>query len=162
MLKIPSLKPATAYSVTESRFNETWSKINIYALDQYDRIAVLDGDMLVLQNMDELMEIPIPDDVLAACHACVCNPRKLSHYPPTWYLFARPNLTPGFHPHVHTRINYIRSRSLKECRRPFLMAYLNSMEVFRSSNLPEKSLRGFLRFSIRVALKTFFSQIKAS
>src|SRR5579871_5657837 len=81
---IPLLKPATSYSVTESRFNETWSKINIFALDQFDRIAVLDGDMLVLKNMDELMDIPIPEDGLAACHACVCNPRKLSYYPSTW------------------------------------------------------------------------------
>lgn len=40
--------------------------------------------MLVLRNMDELMEIHIPDHSLAACHACVCNPRRLSHYPSTW------------------------------------------------------------------------------
>ena len=85
-LHIPTLHPITSYSVTESRFNETWSKINIYGLDQFERIAVLDGDMLVLKNMDELMNIPIPDDGLAACHACVCNPRQLSHYPSAWYL----------------------------------------------------------------------------
>jgi alpha-N-acetylglucosamine transferase len=83
-LYIPTLKPVTSYSVTESRFNETWSKINIYGLDQFDRIAVLDGDMLVLKNMDELLEVPIPDDGLAACHACVCNPRRLSYYPSSW------------------------------------------------------------------------------
>ena len=41
--------------------------------------------MLLSKNMDELMEIPIPDDGVAACHACVCNPRKLSYYPSTWY-----------------------------------------------------------------------------
>lgn len=84
-LHIPTLTPVTSYSVTESRFNETWSKINIYGLDQFERISVLDGDMLVMKNMDELMDIPIPDDGLAACHACVCNPRRLSHYPSTWY-----------------------------------------------------------------------------
>lgn len=77
----------TSYSVTESRFNETWSKINIYGLEQFDRIAVLDGDMLVLKNMDELLEVPIPDGGLAACHACVCNPRRLSYYPASWYCF---------------------------------------------------------------------------
>jgi alpha-N-acetylglucosamine transferase len=84
-LHIPTLTPVTSYSVTESRFNETWSKINVYGLDQFERISVLDGDMLVMKNMDELMDIPIPDDGLAACHACVCNPRHLSHYPSTWY-----------------------------------------------------------------------------
>ena len=83
-LYIPTLKPVTSYLVTESRFNETWSKINIYSLDQFDRIAVLDGDMLVLKNMDELLDVPIPDDGLAACHACVCNPRRLSYYPSSW------------------------------------------------------------------------------
>lgn len=90
-LQIPYLLPGTTYSVTESRFNETWSKIHIYGLEQFNRIAVLDGDMLVLQNMDELMEIPIPDDSLAATHACVCNPRRFSHYPPTWYLHTQLN-----------------------------------------------------------------------
>jgi len=85
-LYIPTLNLITSYSVAESRFNETWSKINIYGLDQFERIAVLDGDMLVLKNMDELMDIPIADDGLAACHACVCNPRRLSHYPSAWYL----------------------------------------------------------------------------
>jgi alpha-N-acetylglucosamine transferase len=84
-LHIPTLIPVTSYFVAESRFNEIWSKINIYRLDQFERIAVLDGDMLVLKNMDELMDIPIPDDGLAACHACVCNPRRLSHYPSSWY-----------------------------------------------------------------------------
>jgi alpha-N-acetylglucosamine transferase len=82
---IPTLNPA-ATSAVESRFNETWSKVHVYALEQFDRICLLDADMLVLNNMDELMEIPIPEDALAACHACVCNPRKLSYYPPTWYV----------------------------------------------------------------------------
>jgi len=84
-LEIPYLNPDTTYSVTESRFNETWSKVHIYGLDQFERIAVLDGDMLVLQNMDELLEIDIPDHSLAACHACVCNPRRLDYYPDSWY-----------------------------------------------------------------------------
>ena len=99
----------TSYSVTESRFNETWSKINIYGLEQFDRIAVLDGDMLVLKNMDELLEVPIPEDGLAACHACVCNPRRLSHYPPSWY-YPLPcgTLTEGFREHVPTRTSLIR------------------------------------------------------
>lgn len=85
-LQIPTLTPVTSYSVTESRFNATWSKVNIFRLDQFERIAVLDGDMLVLKNMDELMDVPISDDGLAACHACVCNPRRLSYYPSTWYV----------------------------------------------------------------------------
>ena len=87
-LSIPYLSPKSSYSVSETRFNETWTKVNIYGLEQFDRIVLLDADMIVLKNMDELMEIPIPDDSLAACHACVCNPRRLSHYPKTWYNLA--------------------------------------------------------------------------
>lgn len=40
--------------------------------------------MVVRRNMDELMELDLPDDWIAACHACACNPRKLPHYPKDW------------------------------------------------------------------------------
>ena len=45
--------------------------------------------MLVLQNMDELMELPLsaaPDSarLFAAAFACTCNPCALAHYPPDW------------------------------------------------------------------------------
>jgi hypothetical protein len=48
--------------------------------------------MLVLQNMDELMDIPLDSAaeagkgkrVFAASHACVCNPLKKPHYPRDW------------------------------------------------------------------------------
>ena len=52
----------------------------------------LDSDMLVLQNMDELMDLPLDgaelngsgNRVFAASHACVCNPLKKPHYPSDW------------------------------------------------------------------------------
>lgn len=44
----------------------------------------MDSDMIVMRNMDELMDIDLPDDWIAACHACACNPRKLKHYPADW------------------------------------------------------------------------------
>lgn len=48
--------------------------------------------MLCLQNMDELMDIPLDPAsaagkgprVFAASHACVCNPLKKPHYPRDW------------------------------------------------------------------------------
>lgn len=43
--------------------------------------------MVVLQNMDELMDIPLDitgDRVFAASGACVCNPMKKAHYPADW------------------------------------------------------------------------------
>jgi alpha-N-acetylglucosamine transferase len=51
----------------------------------FQRVALLDSDMLVLQNMDDLIEHELPaPDWIAACHACTCNPRKLAHYPSDW------------------------------------------------------------------------------
>lgn len=48
--------------------------------------------MLPRRNMDELMDLPLDppalagtgDRVFAASHACVCNPRRKAHYPPSW------------------------------------------------------------------------------
>ena len=44
----------------------------------------MDSDMIVLRNMDELMELDLLQDSIAAAHACACNPRKLAHYPADW------------------------------------------------------------------------------
>ena len=59
---------------------------------EYERVVQLDSDMLCLQNMDELMDIPLDGAsdagqgkrVFAASHACVCNPLKKPHYPRDW------------------------------------------------------------------------------
>lgn len=40
--------------------------------------------MIVRRNMDELMDLELPDDWIASAHACACNPRKLKHYPVDW------------------------------------------------------------------------------
>jgi hypothetical protein len=40
--------------------------------------------MVVMKNMDELMDIDIPNDWIAATHVCACNPRKFAHYPADW------------------------------------------------------------------------------
>jgi alpha-N-acetylglucosamine transferase len=68
------------------RYTAVWNKLAIYGLEGFDRIVFLDADMLVRKNMDELMDVPIPKDTHAACHACVCNPRKNPHFPTSWYL----------------------------------------------------------------------------
>ncbi|KAI7876675.1 nucleotide-diphospho-sugar transferase [Lichtheimia hyalospora FSU 10163] len=67
------------------RFVETWTKLAVWNLEEYERVVLLDADMLVLQNMDELMDISLPDEHhIAACHACTCNPQKIKTYPADW------------------------------------------------------------------------------
>lgn len=40
--------------------------------------------MIVMKNMDELMDLVLRKDQIAAAHVCACNPRKLEHYPVDW------------------------------------------------------------------------------
>ncbi|KAI9709289.1 MAG: hypothetical protein M1820_003409 [Bogoriella megaspora] len=76
----------------DPRFYATWSKLTLFSLVEYDRVVLLDSDMVVRKNMDELMDLELdPPDmegkgnrVFAASHACACNPFKRAHYPPTW------------------------------------------------------------------------------
>jgi hypothetical protein len=90
---IPYLLPKTAKDFSnDPRFYDCWSKLTPFSLIEYERVVQLDSDMLCLQNMDELMVIPLDSAreagkgrrVFAASHACVCNPLKKPHYPRDW------------------------------------------------------------------------------
>lgn len=90
---IPSILPTgTKTYEQDPRFRETWTKLVVFALEEYERIVLLDGDMLVRRNMDELMELRLDGRVMAgrgqrvfaASHACACNPLRKPHYPPDW------------------------------------------------------------------------------
>ncbi|KAJ9108598.1 hypothetical protein QFC19_002315 [Naganishia cerealis] len=79
--------PPERHSLVESdhRFRDTWTKLRAFELIHFDRVILIDCDMLVFQNMDELMELELPgEDYIAACHACTCNPRRFAHYPQDW------------------------------------------------------------------------------
>jgi len=91
--RIPYLVPKTHKDFTnDPRFYDCWSKLTPFSLVEYERVVQLDSDMLVLQNMDELMDIPLDaavergkgERVFAASHACVCNPLRKPHYPRDW------------------------------------------------------------------------------
>ena len=79
----------------DARFYDCWSKLSPFSLVEYERVVQLDSDMLVLRNMDELMDVELDPvsmngsgrRVMAASHACVCNPLKRPHYPGDWYRF---------------------------------------------------------------------------
>ncbi|KAI9720529.1 MAG: hypothetical protein M1828_005613 [Chrysothrix sp. TS-e1954] len=90
---IPTLQPITTRSYgTDTRFHDTWSKLAVFNLLEYERVVLLDSDMLVRRNLDELMDIPLDapglggtgERVFAAAHACVCNPMRKPHYPSDW------------------------------------------------------------------------------
>jgi len=68
----------------DARFADLWSKMRTFGLTGYDRIVLLDADMIVMRNMDELMHLSVGKDEIAAGHVCACNPRKLTHYPADW------------------------------------------------------------------------------
>ncbi|KAK1702253.1 family 8 glycosyltransferase [Colletotrichum acutatum] len=92
--RVSRLSPSNTrdYS-SEPRFADTWTKLTVFSLTAYNRVVLLDCDMLVRKNMDELMLLPLnPADttittgtkVFAAGHACTCNPLKKPHYPTSW------------------------------------------------------------------------------
>lgn len=84
--RVTELRPSIdrAYGA-DVRFTDTWSKLAVFECTEYERLVLLDSDMLVLRNMDELMDRDLGEEgVFAASHACVCNPLKLPHYPEDW------------------------------------------------------------------------------
>ena len=85
---IRQLKPPPGRYVADphdKRFEETWGKLRCFELIEYDRVIMLDSDMIMLRNMDELMELELPStDWIGAVHVCACNPMKYPHYPKDW------------------------------------------------------------------------------
>lgn len=92
--RVPLIRPTCGKTYkADARFNDTWTKLVAFSLVEYERVVLLDSDMVVLRNMDELMDLELdaPDLngdgalVFAAAHACACNPLKKPHYPTEWY-----------------------------------------------------------------------------
>ncbi|KAH7345028.1 nucleotide-diphospho-sugar transferase [Rhizoctonia solani] len=72
------------YMGVEARFIDSWSKLRAFGLSEYERVVLIDSDMLVRKNMDELFDLPLEKGWIAASHACTCNPMRIPHYPPYW------------------------------------------------------------------------------
>jgi lipopolysaccharide biosynthesis glycosyltransferase len=131
---VPSITPSiTRKYAQDPRFAETWNKLVVFSLEEYERVVLLDGDILVRRNMDELMEMPLDERdhldhvngnglsngegqvrrVFAAAHACACNPMKKEHYPENWYVLNMSSLaitslyTLCMAPYILTYINRI-------------------------------------------------------
>jgi inositol 3-alpha-galactosyltransferase len=79
------LHPKTQVSLIAQRFADTWTKLRVFSLFDYDRLVFLDADMMVFQNMDELFTYQLPGrDWIGANHACVCNLDRDSWAPEDW------------------------------------------------------------------------------
>ncbi|GAB7362173.1 hypothetical protein MBLNU230_g2199t1 [Neophaeotheca triangularis] len=58
------------------RFADTWTKLRVFELFEYDTVCYLDADMTLRNNMDSVFShrgADLPPDWIAANHACVCN-----------------------------------------------------------------------------------------
>ncbi len=84
--EVPKIGPsqALAHRYANARFADVWSKLAVWTMTDYARVAFLDADMLVVKNMDEVFELPLHEGVIAACHACRCNPNQIESYPLSW------------------------------------------------------------------------------
>ncbi|KAI5927919.1 nucleotide-diphospho-sugar transferase [Camillea tinctor] len=61
-----------------------WEKLAPWGLTEYERVVLLDSDQVILKNIDDMMEMEIPDGGIACAHVCACNPRKIPHYSKDW------------------------------------------------------------------------------
>lgn len=67
------------------RFADTWTKLRVFELLEYDKVCYLDADMIICRDMDPIFEKELPGkDWLAANHACVCNLDKDPWAPEDW------------------------------------------------------------------------------
>ncbi|GAA6036115.1 hypothetical protein JCM8097_006623 [Rhodosporidiobolus ruineniae] len=82
--RIELLEPKGEYKLIAERFRDTWSKLQAFALWQYDRVVLLDCDMTVFTAaVDSLLddETLLPSrEWIAANHSCICNPFQEDWY----------------------------------------------------------------------------------
>ena len=88
VVEVPRISPAVDDGYVFGHFTEVWTKLNAWALD-YERLVLIDSDMLAVAPMDELFTMPLPDGPdgapgVAACHTCRCNPEHHDGYPADW------------------------------------------------------------------------------
>ncbi|KAI9321805.1 nucleotide-diphospho-sugar transferase [Dichotomocladium elegans] len=81
---VDPIRPQGRADYQYERFVETWTKLAAWDQEEYERVVLMDADMLPIKNMDELMRITLPPDHIAASHACRCNLHKIKTYPADW------------------------------------------------------------------------------
>ncbi|GAA5912211.1 hypothetical protein JCM8208_000933 [Rhodotorula glutinis] len=94
--RIELLEPRGEMMLIAERFKDTWSKLQAFALDEYERVVLLDCDMSVFSSIDSLLDDDslLPSSTwIAAAHSCICNPLNQD-----WYL---PDCTPANCAYTH-------------------------------------------------------------
>lgn len=81
---VPYWALSKSATMAEARFEHTWTKLRALELYDYERVVLVDCDMLVTRNMDELHTLALPPQTLAAGLACTCNPNRVATYPADW------------------------------------------------------------------------------
>ncbi|WVQ71050.1 hypothetical protein IAR50_000575 [Cryptococcus sp. DSM 104548] len=89
LIPVSHLSPSTSqhagFSPDMNRLNDAWTKLQVFGLVEYDKVILIDADMIFLKDMDELFDLELPGrDWIGAAPACVCNPLNLEHYPRDW------------------------------------------------------------------------------
>ena len=114
--KVDQLVPRQEVHITAERFKDTWTKLRVFDLVEYDKLVFLDADIMIMGPMDPMFDIELPGrDWLGAAHACVCNVDKDPWAPHDWIpencptssqthpiaLQGGPPITPASPPHYH-------------------------------------------------------------
>ena len=82
---VPAAGQHAGFNPQFARFNDAWTKLRVFGLTQYERVIMIDSDMIFTRGMDDIFDLDLPaEDWIAAAPACVCNPFKIAHYPADW------------------------------------------------------------------------------
>lgn len=88
VIPIEHLTPAegshAGFDAKFARFHDTWTKLQVFGVQGFETLVLIDADTIFLRGMDELFDMDLPSDHIAAAPACTCNPFKFAHYPPDW------------------------------------------------------------------------------
>lgn len=96
-LQVPYLAPSFKRDFGDHpHYADVYTKLYIFKLVEFERIVLLDLDMLIVQNMDELFELPLDGKPFASTQACSCNAAKRPGPPLNWPAIYKTVATSGW------------------------------------------------------------------
>ena len=77
--------PNSEIKLIAERFADTWTKLRVFEIFDYDEVCFVDADILIRNNMDQIFNVHLPGgDWIAAAPVCVCNLDGDSWCPDDW------------------------------------------------------------------------------